>query len=176
MTLSDCAFQTARLTVEEWHRNAERSATLPQAVAAIMTERVTSALPDAWQVPGGYTRENARQWIAARDAEVPTLLVRDREAGTVLGFLILFAVRGDGGTDVRIGYVLAEHAWGRGLGSELIEGFVRSCRSRPAITSLSGGVERSNPASALILQKSGFVAGDEGESGEDSLLYRLQLA
>ena len=173
MTLTTCAFKTARLSIAGWHGDQGRNASLPDIVATIMTERVTAALPEAWQVPGGYTAEHAREWIAERDAEGPTLLVADVATGQPLGFLILLAA--DGGADVRLGYVLAEHAWGRGLASELLEGFVGWCRTRPEIASLTGGVDRSNPASARVLQKSGFVAVEEEEPVADSVLYRLQL-
>ena len=175
MTLSGCAFQTARLAVADWREGAQRTTGLAETVASVMTERVTATLPEEWQIPGGYTVEDARQWIAARDAEGPTLLVSDLAAGEVLGFLIPFAVDGDRGVDVRLGYVLAEHAWGRGIASELLAGFVSWCRARPDIASLTGGVGKSNPASARVLQKSGFVAVEDEESGEDPGLYRLQL-
>ena len=57
-----------------------------------------------------------------------------------------------GSVEVRLGYLLAENAWGKGFASELIEGFVDWCRGQEAITSLAGGVEADNAASRRVLE------------------------
>ena len=78
--------------------------------------------------------------------------------------------------DVRLGYLLAESAWGKGLASELIEGFVRWCRGEAAIRSLAGGVNPDNAASIHVLEKNGFlpVEDEHGELKGDRL-FELRL-
>lgn len=188
MTFERCAFETERLTVAEWR--IDPPADLPSRVATVLTATTTSFLPPDWQ--GDYSEDRARTWIAERDAESPTLLVTDRASGTTVGLVILFeeprpestdaepAIEArpaePGSLDVRLGYVLAESQWGRGLASELVAGLVGWCRGQPAIASIAGGVEVDNAASARVLTKNGFTlvdTGDDGPPGEE--LYRLQL-
>ena len=58
--------------------------------------------------------------------------------------------------DVRLGYLLSEETWGRGLGSELIKGLIDWCRNAENVSSISGGVEIGNKASIRVLEKHGF--------------------
>lgn len=188
MVLERCAFETERLAVAAW--TLDPPADLPARVATVLTATTTQFLPPDWQ--GDYTEDRARTWIAERDAESPTLLVTDRTSGDTVGLVILFeeshpsstdaapAIEArpaePGSIDVRLGYVLAESHWGRGLASELVAGLVEWCRGEPAIASIAGGVEVDNAASARVLTKNGFTlvdTGDDGPPGEE--LYRLQL-
>jgi ribosomal-protein-alanine N-acetyltransferase len=93
-------------------------------------------------------------------------------SGTAIGLVILFeeAAVGAPGVDVRLGYVLAESAWGRGYGSELVEGFVRWCHDRVEVQKLIAGVAADNPASIRILEKSGFQRLADGADGRDAEL------
>jgi ribosomal-protein-alanine N-acetyltransferase len=107
-----------------------------------------------WQ--GEYTIDRASRWIAERDREGALLLVLDRSSKTPVGLIILFESEEEGsGRCVRIGYMLAESAWGRGYGSELLKGFVDWCRT-VSISSIIGGVARENDASRRVLEKNGF--------------------
>ena len=76
--------------------------------------------------------------------------------------------------EVRLGYLLAEDAWGQGYASELVEGFVRWCRQHPPIASIAGGVARDNVASVRVLTKNGFQRDSTADVG-DVNLYRLTL-
>lgn len=169
-----CAFSTSRLVVGDWHDLSERwGFDLVEVVAGVLTPATTVALPPDWS--GEFDGARARRWIAARDAESPTLLVIERDAGVAIGLLILFEAVRPGHhrqVDVRVGYVLAEAAWGRGFATELVRGFVTWARSQPVVGSISGGVARDNDASARVLIKNGFtpVGTVEGEH-----LYRLTL-
>lgn len=66
-----------------------------------------------------------------------------------------------------------QSAWGQGLASELVRGFVDWCRT-VKIAALVGGVERDNIPSQRVLEKNGFViqptAEDHGE-----LFFKLRL-
>ncbi len=93
---------------------------LAQLVAAMLTEPVTRTLPTAWQ--GNYTVSRASEWIRERDREGTTLLAIDKSTKKPVGLVILMEVAGEkdtGGIEVRLGYLLSEPAWGKGLATEL---------------------------------------------------------
>jgi len=176
MAFEECAFQTERIAVAEWR--IDPPADLPARVATVLTEATTQFLPPEWQ--GDYSEDRARSWIADRGSDGETLLVTDAATGVTVGLVILFAEARPSTpalVDVRLGYVLAEAYWGRGLASELVAGLVTWCRAESTIGSLAGGVEVSNRASARVLTKNGFVLvepADGGPPGEE--LYRLDLS
>ena len=164
-------FSTQRLLAGEWHSMTAEDWTdpkLPDTVISILTPSVTRSLPAAWQ--GIYTLERAREWIQERDREGVTLLVIDRLSKVPIGFLILSE---DENRDVRIGYLLAEVAWGRGLASELIHGFIEWCQES-GIRSIIGGVARDNEASIRVLEKNGFVC-EENVEGTSEIFFKLLL-
>ncbi len=157
MICSACNFETARLLVKEWHLLADHDwhrQDLADLVARVLTERVTRSLPPSWQ--GQYTPARAREWIAERDDAGATLLVIEKSTGEGIGLMILSETATRSGHDVRLGYLLAEPWWGQGLASELVGGIVGWSRAQPGISSLVGGVDRENPASARVLEKNGF--------------------
>ena len=162
-----CGFRTERLSVGDWRRLSDRHGLdLVDVISEVLTPATTIALPPEWQ--GEFDRERAACWMEARDTESPTLLVVEAEAAMAVGLMILFesADRGNGDRiDVRLGYVLAEEAWGRGLATELVAGLVTWARSEPSIGSVSAGVADGNEASVRVLVKTGFeLAGSR--SGE----------
>ena len=181
MICEACAFETDRLLVREWHsitRDHWQEQDLASLVVSVMTESVTRSLPAPWQ--GEYTVDRALNWIAERDGEGPTLLIVERSTNQAVGLMILFESATEDGTDgvdVRLGYLLAESAWGKGLASELIEGFVGWCRGEAAIRSLAGGVKPDNVASIRVLEKNGFrPIEDEHDEFEGDRLFELRLA
>ncbi len=169
-----CHFETRRLRVGPWHRvEAEIGADLSAVLTELLTEATTSSLPDAWQ--GAYSIERAQSWIVERDAESPTLLVVDREFEDPLGLVMLAELpTGERLVDLRIGYLLAERRWGRGLATELVAGLVEWANEHPTIRTLTGGVAASNPASARVLIKNGFSPIDE-LIHEGEAIYRLEI-
>lgn len=143
----------------------------------MLTEPVTRSLPASWQ--GSYTTERAREWIEERDEEGATLLVIDRLTRRPVGLMILSETQSEqdnGGREVRLGYLLSEDAWGQGIASELVSGFVGWCREQTSISSITGGVALDNPASMRVLQKNGFqLVQRENETAQDEQIYRLRL-
>lgn len=181
MLLKNCTFESERLLVKEWHspsRNEWRPQDLPLFVAAMLTEPVTRWLPPAWQ--GKYTLERASEWIRERDEEGTTLLVVDKSTLDSVGLIILFEMPSEkdtGHQDVHLGYLLSEATWGKGIASELVEGFVSWCRGQSCISSISGGVAHDNLASKRVLEKNGFqVVHDGTEVNQGEHLYRLSLS
>jgi RimJ/RimL family protein N-acetyltransferase len=145
-------------------------------VAAILTPPVTGALPPGWQGP--FSEARARRWIAERDSEGTTLLAREHDSHDAIGLLILHEEPAGPGSivEIRLGYLLAEAAWGKGLGGELVSGFVDWCRVQPDVGSVVGGVLPGNVASIRILERVGFRP-DHRDDGEPAgeVFYRLQL-
>ena len=165
--LSTCTYETERLLVKDWHSISSadwQQQELAHVVAAILTEPVTRSLPASWQ--GSYTIDRARERIKERDQEGATLLVIDKLTHLAVGLMILFemeAAEVNGDTDVRLGYLLSEGAWGKGIASELVHGFVSWCRGQTSISSIAGGVALDNPASKRVLEKNGFQLIQSGE-------------
>ncbi|MCU7929543.1 MAG: GNAT family N-acetyltransferase [Candidatus Thiodiazotropha sp. (ex Codakia rugifera)] len=175
MITKSCRFETKRLLVAEWHSLSAgdwRPKELAQVVSGMLTPSVEQSLPEGWQ--GGYTSERAAAWINERDQEGATLLVVEQSTRLPIGMMILFESDDEAlGHIVRLGYLLSETVWGRGIATELVQGFIGWCRG-VAIASIVGGVERGNITSQRVLEKSGFVcdssAGDAGE-----LFFELRL-
>ena len=170
----NCAFNTDRLDIGGWHEiSGSYDLDLVAEVARVLTAATTPALPAEWH--GDFTIERAQCWIAERDAEWATLLAVNRASNTTIGLLILFEISTEEASrvDLRLGYVLAESAWGRGFASELVAGLVAWARSQPSIRSISGGVAASNPASAQVLMKNGFALAADLAAGEQ--VYELDL-
>ncbi|MES9961865.1 MAG: GNAT family N-acetyltransferase [Sedimenticola sp.] len=171
----DYSYETERLLVKEWHSFQEEShlsQNLPGIVKDILTPAVTESLPPAWQ--GRYSIDRARDWIKERDAEGVTLLVVEKSSTIPLGVVIIFDMSSSPDVaELRLGYVLSESAWGRGVGSELVQGLVSFCRNQPVL-SITGGVAKDNYASKRILEKSGFVC-DPETLNEEEQMYKLHL-
>ena len=178
LVLKACEFETERLLVKEWHSlsfDDWHPRELEEVVVALLTRKVTRSLPAAWQ--GEYTGERARQWISERDREGTTLLVIDRAIREPVGLVILFETELEsGGIEVRLGYLLSEDVWGRGIASELVGGFASWCRGQNSVSRVSAGVGENNPASMRVLEKAGFhrVEG-RGVEVDGEQVYHLNL-
>lgn len=175
MITKTCRFVTKRLLVAEWHSLSANDwvpKVLAQVVSTILTPSVTQSLPEGWQ--GTYTVERAAEWIQERDQEGATLLVVEQSTRVPIGMMILFESNGEElGHTVRLGYLLSESTWGRGIVTELVQGFIGWCRGE-AISSIVGGVEHDNIPSQRVLEKSGFICdSSNGDAGE--LFFELRL-
>jgi len=193
MTVETCSFRTDRLLVQPWHDPVDDgwpSVELATAVAGLLTEPVTRHLPDSWHGP--YSIDRATQWIAERDNESPTLLVLNRSMQAPVGLVFLFESNGPGSSgadseaddktanlvDIRLGYLLAESAWGRGLATELLGGLVCWAREQAMIGSITGGVAPANGASRRVLERLGFSLVEvevEARGPDNDLQYTLRL-
>ena len=173
-TVAQCSICTDRLVAAEWHTLADRHGLdVVSIVSRVLTPATTQALPPEWH--GNFDRERATRFVAARDQESPTLLVVEQHTILPVGIMILFEsvdeIDSDG-VDVRLGYVLAEPVWGRGIASELVSGLIEWARAQPSIVTLSGGVAHDNVASTRVLTRNGFVATDS-HAGQQT--YRLDV-
>ncbi len=174
LRLESCEFVTDRLRVGSWH-SAEHhpDVGLGEVVAEMLTERATAALPEAWR--GDFSVERASAWIEERDTESPTLLATERASGRPIGLVILHdAARDESAIDVRIGYLIVEAAWGRGLATELVGGLVEWARTQPCVHTLTAGVDPAQQASARVLLKNGFELIVEGEEARATYQLRVE--
>lgn len=170
-----CHFETSRLRVGQWHViGSEIGTDLGAIVTELLTAASTRSLPDSWR--GDYSTERARDWIDERDAESPTLLVVDRRSAESLGLVMLADVpAAESSIDLRIGYLFAETAWGKGFATELVAGLVGWARPHRSISTLTGGVAADNPASARVLVKNGFIAIDGADHEGEETMYQLDV-
>lgn len=155
MSEHDYGFSTKRLLAYEWHSRAfenENVNELEDVVKDILTPEVTRSLPSSWQ--GAYSQKRAEKWIKERDEEGTTLLVVESSTKIPIGLILLY--ESPNGKALRLGYLLARSAWGKGFASELIGAFISWCQEN-GISTVTGGVEWQNAASRRVLEKSGFV-------------------
>ena len=121
----------------------------------------------------------AQEWIRERDQEGTTLLVIDKSTNESVGLVILIEVDSENandGIEVRLGYLLSEPAWGKGLATQLVKGFVAWCQTQVPIATLAGGVDADHPASIRVLEKNGFSPVEaEGEVDQNHRIFRLRL-
>jgi RimJ/RimL family protein N-acetyltransferase len=146
---------------------------LAELVTTALTETTTTALPSDWH--GDFTLDRAQRWIVERDAESATLLAVERATDDAIGLVILIEMAGEQPPtiDLRIGYVIAESEWGRGLASELVGGLAEWARSKEPIETISGGVAEDNHSSARVLTRNGFSAAPDPPHGD--MIYVLRL-
>ena len=169
--LDDCSFKTDRLSVGDWTRQSACHEWLDNRgviLSGLLTPGVTRWLPSGWQ--GQYDPTRAEEWLLDREAEGPVLFVVET-ATVVVGVMMLFE---SPQTDVRLGYLLAEQAWGRGLASELVGGFVCWYEANPAIRHLVAGVDQDNVASVRVLEKNGFVPSVRSDESGTELTFVLE--
>jgi len=172
--LDDCAFETARLSVADWHSQIDGVETLVEAVCEMLTTDVTEQLPPSWQGP--YSAERAAAWISDRDADGILLLAIRADTREPVGLLMLHEDESSAGgrIDVRIGYLVTPGQWGRGFATELLAGLIDWARVS-GVASMIAGVAQSNGASIRVLEKCGLARVDGKRPGGSEYLYRMDL-
>jgi len=172
----NCLFTTNRVSVLNW--NYIESATefknsRFQSVLEIMTRNVTKALPEGWQ--NLDTLDKAKNWIIKRKKDRNFYTIVLIETNEIIGFLFLnIENETKKSSELRLGYLLTESIWGKGIGSELINGLVKWSKNTNIIKSISGGVEKENIGSIKVLEKNGFYKSNE-ELPEGMLLYKIDF-
>jgi RimJ/RimL family protein N-acetyltransferase len=172
--LDDCAFETSRLSVADWHSQTDGVETLVEVVCDMLTADVTEQLPTSWQGP--YSAERAAAWISDRDADGILLLAIRADTREPVGLLMLHEDESSrvGRSDVRLGYLVTQGQWGRGFASEMLGGLIDWARVS-GVASLVAGVAHSNDASIRVLDKCGLTRVDGERPGGSEYLYRMDL-
>lgn len=165
-------FITERLTVRNWRPFIEDTAArheLEAALSAVLTNPVLEQLPTSLQLD--HQGDSIALWIDARAAESEVLLVEQTDDEELIGLMILALDPDSEKPTFHIGYLLATSAWGQGFASELVNGLIFAL-ARDGPMRLVGGVSDGNPASARVLQKTGFVLDPDLSTPSTSKYFR----
>ncbi len=167
MGVSDIEFVSERFTVRHWQTSGKDDEAFIDVVLGLLTPAVRQTLPDHWQ--SSFDRERASDWLAETGDNL--LVVADSASGVPVAFLLLYESDEVAGRTVyRIGYLVAESAWGKGVATEMLGGLIEHCRTAAPLTLLAG-VEANNTASRRVLEKCGFA--DASEDADVQRLYTL---
>lgn len=172
-----CTFITPRLSVASWRQQVqgrEAEQKFAEKVMEILTPPVTKDLPEGWDQLKNV--EEAREWIQDRDEESHFLGITQSSSHEIVGFIFLYESFSDHPLfDLRFGYLLSEKSWGKGLGTEIIQGLIQWCKEEGHIQTLSGGVYSDNIASIRVLEKAGFSVSSVDPSSENVLFYEYRF-
>lgn len=129
--------------------------------------------------PYPYTIEDAKSFLERVVAQkIPEQIFCIEVDGSLVGTIGLHRGEDVHRLTAEFGYFIGEEFWGRGIMSEVVPAFVDHCFSEFSLKRMFAMPHSSNPASARVLEKSGFVL--EGrlknnviKDGQilDSLLY-----
>ncbi len=172
----DCLFKTNQLSILHYTFIETKTGlhnSLSKSVLKIMTPNVTKSLPDGWQ--NLNTLKKAEKWLLERKMDSNFYIISLTEPNELIGFLFLYTENErKGSIELRLGYLLSESIWGKGIGSELIKGLVTWCDDTKSISSISGGVEKDNIGSRKVLEKNGFYKSNE-KLPDGILLYKIDF-
>lgn len=169
----NCLFKTNRVSILNWNfieSQTDFEDSTIKSVLNIMTPNVTEALPDGWQ--NINTNEKAENWINERKEDSNFYSITSTETNEIIGFMFLYEIKKS--KELRLGYLLTESTWGKGIGSELIKGLVKWSSDLGIINSISGGVGKDNIRSIKVLEKNGFYKSNDELPG-NMLLYKIDL-
>ncbi|AJR06763.1 N-acetyltransferase [Photobacterium gaetbulicola] len=156
-------FSTERLSVKTLDR------TMPgiqDEIMTMFTEPVSRHLPPSCQ--NFRTAEDVANWLEgmARTGSVLRLTLQQQ----AVGYLFVFPEPED---CYRLGYVLDEAQWGKGLATEAMLGLVNYLSAYEHAACFIAGVEPDNTGSVNVLKKLGF---SYSYSEQDVDYYKLQSA
>ena len=97
-----------------------------------------------------------RKFFTFGDSVTGIAVLADRPAGEIIGFAGLFPCEALGVEDLEIGFVLARHAWGRGIATEIGEAQLAFGFEQLNCRRLLGLVDPRNGPSIHALQKLGL--------------------
>jgi ribosomal-protein-alanine N-acetyltransferase len=147
---SDMELKLTRCTLRPWRVGDEAS------LARYANNRnVSRNLRDRFPFP--YTAADAADWISRASAQKPVTAFAIVVDGAAVG-----GVGIELGTDVfrrsaEIGYWLGEPFWGRGIATEVLRAVTEYAFAQFDVCRLEAGVFDWNPASARVLEKTGYV-------------------
>lgn len=172
----NCLFKTNRVSIFNWNfieSQTEFENSTTKSVLNIMTPNVTKALPDGWQ--NLDTQEKVENWIIERKEDSNFYSIILTETNEIIGFMFLHENNEiKNSNELRLGYLLTESIWGKGIGSELIKGLVKWSKDLGIINSICGGVEKDNIGSIKVLEKNGFHKSNDELPG-NMLLYKIDF-
>jgi RimJ/RimL family protein N-acetyltransferase len=155
LSLNTMNFDTQRLQL---HHVTQSSAPEMEAddflanIVNLLTPAVVLSLPPNFHQVDNPSK--AATWLTGMLAESHLYSITLSASGDLIGFLFLSK------SDVQeahLGYLLGETYWGQGYGSEILKGLLTALVDHTELKKLTAGVDRTNIASARLLEKVGFV-------------------
>lgn len=116
-------------------------------------EQVSRSLSDRFPFP--YTEADAQAFLGA-PPKLPALVMAIEVDGSAVGGIGLNPGEDLQRIGAQLGYWLGRPFWGRGLMSRIVPQWCRHAFSRFGYERLQASVLSNNPASARVLEKSGF--------------------
>ncbi len=147
------SFESQRLRVVEIAEDFDLSkhSYLLERIPHLLTPAVVKNLPPYFHEI--VSSEQAKKWLERMLLESRLLQVQTKDQD-LIGFLFAYVENDE---YAHIGYLLAEEYWGRGLASELLQGFIHEVGKSEGWLKLIGGVDQANITSAKLLKKLGFI-------------------
>lgn len=163
------SFESQRLTVVEITGGFDSSkhAYLLDRLPKILTMAVVENLPPYFHEVS--SSEQARIWLERMLLESRLLQV-EAWNHELIGFLFAHV---ENDQHAHIGYLLAEEYWGRGLATELLQGFIHEAENSESWLKIIGGVDQFNTASAGLLKKLGFI--EQTVNDSDVIFYEYTI-
>ncbi len=171
--LDECSFETDRLNVGDWQSTySEHGA--GQILVAHITDDARKFLPDS--LASIRTTGDSVEWLQQQRAEVTAVLFATLKSSDQVAGVLIASEQSDSGTTLAyIGYLVSPEQRGKGIATELVQGFVNWVEKSTNIDLLIGGVDSLNTASISVLTKSGFEV-KKGEADSDGyLMYERRL-
>jgi RimJ/RimL family protein N-acetyltransferase len=100
--------------------------------------------------------EVMRKFFTFGDSLTGIAILTERPAGDIIGFAGLFPCEALGAEDLEIGFVLARHAWGRGIATEIGEGQLKFGFEQLNCRRLLGLADPQNKPSIHALEEVGM--------------------
>jgi [ribosomal protein S5]-alanine N-acetyltransferase len=113
------------------------------------------------------------EWMNACHALSPGGVVIERSSLTAIGELGCKSDPDASGA-VEIGYGLNPSVWNRGYATEIVSAFTAWLLEQPTVRTVTAETATSNPASARVLEKSGFVRMGTSWNEDDGSLILWQ--
>lgn len=142
--------QSERFLLRSW-----RKSDLPALVKYANNKKIADQLRDGFPYP--YTESDGRSFLKMAIRSKPINVFAIEIDGEAVGSIGFFAQGDVHRLNAEIGYWLAEHHWGRGIMSEVIQVFSNYVFANFSLIRLYAETFGSNVASHRALEKAGFV-------------------
>ncbi|MGF1735473.1 GNAT family N-acetyltransferase [Photobacterium satsumensis] len=152
----EMSFSTSRL---EAVTLAPNMAGIQDEIITMFTATVSRYLPPSCQ--SLRTAEDVDRWLESMAQTGAVLRLTHQQQAA--GYLFVFP---EPENCYRLGYVLAEDQWGKGLATEAMQGLVAYLSAQDHAAKFIAGVEPDNAGSVKVLEKLGFAYG-YSEQGVD---------
>lgn len=119
-------------------------------IMTLFTERVSRYLPPSCQ--SFTSSEDVDRWLESMAQTGAVLRLTHQQQA--VGYLFVFP---EADSCYRVGYVLAEAHWGKGLATEAMQGLVSYLSEQEHAAKFIAGVEPENVGSVKVLKKLGFA-------------------